>query len=292
MPRGKKTQQPQSAPNCDRPESDAPLPNIGTQRQLPKQKPPEPKRRQRFFIKIATSFGVASAILVGVGIVSYRSLSELVEASNQAAYSYKVIENLEKLFSQIKDAETGNRGYVITGQEPYLEPYYSAIQSVDKQVLDLRRLTVADLSQQRRLDLLEPLIAQRLALSKQIVELRKNKGFETARQAVLTGRGRNLMDQIRQLIRDMENAESAVLTQRILAEASARNTIITFSSGIFLNFFILAAVYYFIYREIAERKRAEEQVELLQTLMLAIVESQDFDKALEVVLRTVCESKG
>lgn len=184
--------------------------------------------------KIAVGFGLASAILVGIGIVSYRSLTGLVETSNQAVHSHKVLEKLEKLLSQIKDAETGQRGYLITGQEPYLEPYYAAIEVVDQQVNDLRRLTTANPNQQRRLDTLEPLIAQRLAMSKQIVDVRKKEGLETAKQLVLTGRGRYLMDNIRQVIREMEKAENLLLNRAsLLAEASAHNIIITFCSGIF-----------------------------------------------------------
>ena len=251
------------------------------------------KERKGFFKKIAAGFGLASAILVGIGMVSYRSLTGLVETSNQAVHSHKVLAKLEKLLSQIKDAETGQRGYLITGQEPYLEPYYAAIEVIDQQVKDLRRLTTANPNQQRRLDTLEPLIAQRLAVSKQIVDVRKNEGLETAKQLVLTGRGKDLMDNIRQVIREMEKAENLLLNRAsLLAEASARNIIITFCSGIFLTFFILAAVYCFIYREISERKRVEEQVNLLQTLMLAIAECGDFDEALTVILRTVCETKG
>jgi PAS domain S-box-containing protein len=224
--------------------------------------------------KIAAAFGLASVILAGIAMVSYRSLTELVETSNQAAHSYRVLEKLEEVLSQIKDAESGQRGYLITGQEIYLDPYYAAIEVVEQEVKDLRRLTANNPNQQRRLDTLEPLIAQRLAVSKQIIDLRKNEGFEIARQVLLAGRGRLLMDNIRQAIREMKNAENVLLKQQaISAEASARNTIITLSSGIFLNFFILAAVYYFIYRESSDRKRAEEALRESQQMLQSVIDN-------------------
>ena len=112
-------------------------------------------------------------------------------------------------------------------------------------------------------------------------------------QIVHTDQGRNLMDNIRRLIHEMEVEENQLLTQRSQATAAiAHKSFLTVSGGFLLNFFIIAGVYYLIYREITERQQVEEQVNLLQTLMLAIAESQDLDAALEVVLSTVCETKG
>ena len=251
------------------------------------------KERKRFFTRIAAGFGLASAILVVIGAVSYRSLTGLVETSDQAAQTQKVLGKLEDLLSQVKDAETGQRGYIITGKERYLEPYHAAIEVVGQDFKELRKLTADEPKQQRRLDTLESLMAKKLAELKQTIDLRRNKGFSVALQVVLTDKGKNLMDEIRATIRESQNEQKELLKQRSQAASlRAHNTILTFSSGIVLTFFILAAVYYFIYREIIERRRVEEQIRLLQTLMLAIGECGDFESALAVILRTVCETKG
>jgi diguanylate cyclase (GGDEF)-like protein/PAS domain S-box-containing protein len=218
-------------------------------------------QRQRFFTRIATGFGLASAILIIIGVVSYRSLTQLVEASNQAAQTQKVLAKLEDLVSKMKDAETGQRGYLLTGDEDYLEPYRAAVSVVDQEVKELRKLTADNSIHQQQINTLESLMAKKLAELKQTIDLRSSKGYQAALQVVLTNKGKNFMDEIRQIAREIENEEERLLIQRSQrAQASINKTIFSFSSGLVVTFVILAGVYYCIYREITERKRSEEEL--------------------------------
>ena len=93
------------------------------------------------------------------------------------------------------------------------------------------------------------------------------------------------MDNIRRVIHQMELEENSLLTQRSqIAALDGRQAIFSLSIGILLIFFILAGVYYVIYREIIERRRVEDQVRLLQTLMLAISYTYDFESLLELLV--------
>ena len=250
------------------------------------------KGRKRFFQQVVAGFGLASAILVAVGVVSYRSITKLVETSNQAAQTQKVL-GVEDVLFRLKDAETEQLGYIITGQERYLETYRAAIRVVDIEIKELRKLIADNPKQQRQLDILESLTARKIVELNQTIDLRKNKGFSAVAQVLLTDQRKNLMDELYSCLREIENKQKELSKQRSQAAASrAQSTIFIFSSGIFLNLFILAGVYYLIYCEITKRKRVEEQVNLLQTLMLAVGECQDFDEALTVILSTVCETKG
>lgn len=240
------------------------------------------KGRSRFFTKIAAGFGLASVLLAGIGLVSYQSMTSLIESSNQAASTQKVLGELEDVVSQMKDAETGQRGYLLTGKERYLESYRTAIKAVEQDIKELRKLTADNPNQQRRLNTLERLSAEKLAELKQTIDLRRNKGFEAALQVVLTDKGKNLMDEIRSVSRESENEQKELLKQRSAAASlRTRNTIFTFSSGIFLNFFILAVVYHFIRREIGERKRTEVALEKERDFTCAVI---DTSGALVVVL--------
>ena len=81
--------------------------------------------------KIGAGFGIALAIFVVVGIVSYRNVEQQAEDAAWVAHTHEVISTLTKVLSAMQDAETGQRGFLITGDESYLAPYNSGIATVD-----------------------------------------------------------------------------------------------------------------------------------------------------------------
>ncbi|MSS72201.1 MAG: PAS domain S-box protein [Candidatus Latescibacteria bacterium] len=209
--------------------------------------------------KVYLGFGVALLILVVISIVSYRSAIKSIETARWVEHTHTVLVSLEHLLLVAKDAESGVRGYVITGNASYLEPYQTAIQEIDQKVMDLRRLTSDNPHQQRRLDALEPLIAERVAFSRETVDILKNRGIEEAIRVVQTGRGKRLMDGIRRGILEMEDEERTLLKQRLEeAEGSVRQTLAVIASGGLLAFALVALSVLIIHREIAERMRTEE----------------------------------
>ncbi len=202
--------------------------------------------------KIGVGYGVALLILLVIGSFAYRSTNGLINNAGWVTHTYQVLENLEGVLSLMKDAETGQRGYIITGDESYLEPYQAAVRSIDQRVKEVRELTADNTRQQRRLDILEPLIARRLAILKDRIELRRGKGFDIAAEAVRTGQGKEVMDNARRVITEMEDEENALLKQRSeVAAASARNTILTIVFGIVSAFVILGVIGYLITRNIS-----------------------------------------
>ena len=73
------------------------------------------------------SFTLALASLIVIGAVSYQSTGRLMETASWVARTHKILENLEAVLSALKDAESGQRGFIITGEERYLEPYQAAL---------------------------------------------------------------------------------------------------------------------------------------------------------------------
>src|SRR5688500_4278893 len=153
-------------------------------------------------------------MLVVISVVSYRSTIRLVETGRLVAHTREVLEKLETVLAQMASTESGVRGYIIAGEERYLEPYRAAIAAIDHEVKELRRLTADNPNQQRRLDVLEPLVAGRIALVTEMIDVRKNWGFEAARQLVLMDKERGLMDAIRGLIGEAEHEERGLLQRR------------------------------------------------------------------------------
>src|ERR1022692_2852259 len=111
--------------------------------------------------KIAFGFALALLMIAIIGATTFRSTTKLIEAAGWSEHTSEVITSLEGLPSNLKDAETGQRGFLITGEERYLEPYNQSKVSVKADLQNLRMLTADNPNQQRRLDSLEPLIADK-----------------------------------------------------------------------------------------------------------------------------------
>src|SRR5271155_1457175 len=130
--------------------------------------------------KIAFGFGLSVTMLLIVGIVAYRSTDALVVNNHNVTHTHAVLEDLAHVLSIMKDAETGQRGFVVTGNEAYLEPYDSALASIYRAVDDLRLLTSDNPRQQSRIAEARPLIEAKLAELKRTIDLRRNQGFDAA----------------------------------------------------------------------------------------------------------------
>src|SRR5688572_29738136 len=103
-------------------------------------------------VKILLGFGLALLILVIVGGVSYHNTAKLITNTDWRSHSYQVLSSLKGLVGEVVNAETGQRGYLLTGREEYLEPYRQAAKSVETKITELRTLTADNPQQQQRLE--------------------------------------------------------------------------------------------------------------------------------------------
>lgn len=175
--------------------------------------------------RLAVAFAIAGLTLVLVTGIAYRSTASFIANDEAVTHSHEVQNALTSLLSQLKDAETGQRGYVITGEESYLEPYRSGVEGAPVLLDRVQQLTVDNASQQQRLADLKPLVERRFALLKQVIDIRRAQGFDAAVRAVSSGEGKGVMDRIRAVIADAHDAEAALLADRSArARASAETT--------------------------------------------------------------------
>lgn len=206
--------------------------------------------------KIGSGYALAVIILIILGVVSYRNTSEFIEAAKLRSHTYQILENLEKGLSSIKDAETGQLGYILVGEDQYLETFQVGASGVNQYMLNLRSLVSDNPAQKQGLDILESLIAAKLAELDDTVNLRKNKGLEAALQVVRTDKGKKLMDDIRKIIANMGKAEKMLLEQydnKLKASSKATVTFIVY--GIPFTFALLTLVGLWITRTITRQLR-------------------------------------
>ncbi len=202
--------------------------------------------------KIAAGFALAFLMLAGIGVVAYRSISALTSTSQLVTHTHQVLEHIAEVLSLLKDAETGQRGYVITGDEAFLEPYQTGTTNVHTVVKELRELTADNPNQQKRMDEAEPLIAGKLAELKQTVDLRKKGNLEETAKIVRGGEGKKIMDNLRAILAQMEREERDLLKQRAgeveAASGGAKSTIVF---GTLVCLLFVTAAGFFITRSLS-----------------------------------------
>ncbi|MGH8442506.1 MAG: methyl-accepting chemotaxis protein [Nevskiaceae bacterium] len=162
--------------------------------------------------KIGLGFGVTLAIFVVVGAISYRSTVALIEASDARKQSYGVLISLGRVWSLVQDAGLGQRGYMLTGDESYLEPYQSSAAQIDAALRELDQLAT-DPRSRRHLDSLLPLVRQRMDFAREAIELRRTQGVAAAVR-LMTSEGKALVDRIRTVASELRNVEEALLAER------------------------------------------------------------------------------
>jgi PAS domain S-box-containing protein len=204
-------------------------------------------------------FAIATAILVFVGWQSYQNTARFAEASEWRKHTYEVLWNLDETVAQLVDAETGQRGYLLTGEESYLEPYRAAIKNIDQTIRDLKSLTSDNPNQQKRIQILEPLVEKKLTELQRTIDLRKKEGLTAANRVVLEGSGKQAMDQIRAVVAEMMKEEEYLLKLRTQkTNESVARSVRTILTGTLLSISLLLLCFWLLQRELSERKKAQE----------------------------------
>jgi methyl-accepting chemotaxis protein len=164
--------------------------------------------------KLALGFAIAVLTVLVIGLSGHRATTELIENEAWVDHTSEVKRTLAQLMSAMKDVETGQRGFLLSGDERFLEPYTAGMTEVARMQADARRLTADNPAQQARLTALGPMIAERLATMNTALQVRRSQGLEATVKGGLLDQGKQHMDQIRRQVAELDDAESALLAER------------------------------------------------------------------------------
>jgi len=165
-------------------------------------------------LKLAAALGVALVILL-VGVASLYALHQSTNAAAAVEHSEQVRVQLERALTTIVNAETGQRGYLITQDTTYLAPYASARTDLDHEIASIRALTGDSPLQQRRVDSLALIADAKLVIMNETVVLTQSGNRDSALKIIITGRGAELTRRARNTIDEMEATQAEQLTERI-----------------------------------------------------------------------------
>ncbi|MFZ5550041.1 MAG: response regulator [Pseudomonadota bacterium] len=166
-------------------------------------------------------FALAVAAVVAIGLVSHLAQRARLQAVQAMAGTQDTLAELNALASRLKDAETGQRGYLLTGSTSYLAPYHAARATLPAQFSRLHVLTADNPRQHQRLQALEKIAGEKLDELEQTLALHRGGQTAAALSQVQTDRGQRLMDAVRGQLEDMEREERERVQSRRLGWDSA-----------------------------------------------------------------------
>src|ERR1700676_1728434 len=204
----------------------------------------------------------ALVILLGIGMLSYRSTVRDEQDRGWVTHTLLVVEKLQAILIDITQAETGQRAYILTGEERYLEPYQAGLSQVHVDMEELRKLTGDNPGQHEPIQRLVPLIAVRLAELGDGIEVRKRSGLLARVEVVAHGNiGEQSMRQIQAQIREMHDTEELLLGRRLeTAAAGTRKMKAVIVIGNAVAILILLVAGFVIHRETGRRNVAEQEL--------------------------------
>ncbi len=211
--------------------------------------------------QIQLAFIFALIMLSLIGFFAYQSVTSLTEALGWEKHTQEVLLQLDETLLSVVNAETAGRGFLITADDSYLEPYTQTGQNINGTLAHLRLLTADNPSQTQRIERLEGLINEKYALLTQVIELRRTQNLETVRDQVAKNRGRDLMLQIRVLIGEMKDQERNLLLRREGdLDGSVKTTYRMLLLASVAGIIFLGIADFAIFREVGKRRVAENEI--------------------------------
>jgi hypothetical protein len=209
--------------------------------------------------KVAVAFTLAILIIGGVGVYSYLGIQGQESTNRSVVHTHEVLENLEHLVKVLVDAETGERGFILTGEESYLEPFNASLEKIPKDLDTITALTADNPAQQQDIAQLKKRSRDMLDLLQETIALRRSGGLDAVLPVIRSGRSKTIMDDIRVLVDRMESRERQLLDQRDReARQVALNSSFTVAVGALLSLLVLAAAALFLTRTMRLTARPAE----------------------------------
>ncbi|MGV7208234.1 methyl-accepting chemotaxis protein [Oxalobacteraceae bacterium A2-2] len=192
------------------------------------QSPTTPAATSHFGIgtRLYLGFGSIVAIMLVLLTVAYSNFSKLNQANGWNVHTYEVLGTSQEILEGLINMETGERGFALTGATASLEPYNAGKASFQKNLAKVKSLTADNDKQQARLKALEQLEQQwRTTAAEPAIALRHAANADSSKMEALivfeqSAKGKSLMDQMRDTLKQLADAEQSLLTERARHAAS------------------------------------------------------------------------
>lgn len=225
----------------------------------------EANTKKKSVLFVQASFFAALLIIAIVGGITYKTTKNLSDATDLVVHTYKLNVELEQILSYLKDAETGQRGYILTTDSLYLEPFFSGREKINNTFAELKELTRNDKVQQENLVALSKLIDNRMANFDKSATFILFDSLKTEDFVEVFLEGKYMMDAIRDKIASMIALERAQLSYRQKAYKSSLNLTPVFLFALILLSLALVLIAYFkTAKDVKDLKRTNQELEIFK----------------------------
>jgi len=212
---------------------------------------------------------VVLLLFLGInGVISQRSTRRLIQNGQLVAHTHEVLASLDQTLALLTEAESGQRGFILTGNEVYLSNYNEDLHRLPQQVEELRRLTADNPSQQQRLVRLEEEVNQRIVTLNEVLNIARTQGMKAASRSIESNAGRVLMAEARATVNDMQAEEQRLLDIRAReSRQSAFRTLMTFAAVNLITIGLVVALYFLFRRYLSLQQAATEELKRQQAAL-------------------------
>jgi diguanylate cyclase (GGDEF)-like protein len=216
--------------------------------------------------RIIVGFGVAFAILAVNALVDYRSFVTLTDATDSVQDGLQTRDLLKGIRSAVAASETGQRNYILTENKDHLESSLDLLKSARMSLNELLEAVNRDPQEVDKARQLQSLLAARVAQFEGALEPLAHKKKGAALQVLTSAEGRQILERADEVFAQFNESQGALFERRIRElQQSARFALVTFYIATFCGLVLLGLLYYLVYRDIAERRRAEEKLRVVAT---------------------------
>ena len=224
-------------------------------------------------LKNSPKFWAITLLLLSCSsLLSIMAVNGVAKASGWQTHAFRVINKAESLLSNFKDAEIGQRDYLLTNDERFLEPYFTATSLIEADLIELQQ-HIKDVPQQQQLDKLKPLVAARMAMLNKTLSIQQYNTAGDALEMVKKGQDKAVMDAIRLVLQGFtQNEQNELAQQSTTLAVNIRYLVLSIIANTFLVIFVAAGVSYQLRLPGEEScRKAASQTTLLDSANAAII---------------------
>ncbi|HEY9633224.1 MAG TPA: ATP-binding protein [Coleofasciculaceae cyanobacterium] len=207
---------------------------------------------------IAGGFGLTLLLMGLVSFASYRNTTELIESADRVQHIYKGINTLTNFYASMTVAESGRRGYIISGSKQELERHQIAVADMQSQIRTLQQQMSDNLIEQQQVVRLNSLVTQRLSLFRQSISLYKTDKSAIQAQSMITQQSIEIRAEIQRVLADIKAEKERLLQISIQQSSSSIHyRILIELIGSLLSFVVIFGVYFLLYHQWVQRQKVE-----------------------------------
>ena len=216
--------------------------------------------------KVFAGFGLGLAILAVNALIAVQTVVTLTDATQAVENGLRVRDLLKEVRSAVTNSETGQRNYIFTGKKDYLEHSLESLKSTESQLSEILELVGNDPAEVEKTNRLQLLIGAWAAQFKGALDSVQEGNMATVIQIMTTGEGKRTLASTDELFHQFGESQGALFARRTKdLQKSAHFSLVTFYVATFCGLILLGLVFYLVYRDIAERRQAEDRLRVVAT---------------------------